>query len=110
MSQFRPNLHFFLVGVEFLIFGYYNLDEVDGELIGTLTIQENAMSDDRFKEGDVVELKSGSARMTVSGDYREINELECRWWNSSAQKFETDRFNPSELKKCDSDSGSAGGE
>ena len=85
------------------------MDEVDGELIGTLTIQENAMSDDQFKKGDVVELKSGSVRMTVSED-SVSSALDCRWWNSSTHKFEWDRFNPSVLKKCDSDSGSAGGE
>ena len=79
------------------------------------------MSDDRFKEGDVVELKSGSVPMTVisdlaaSSDYRGLDMLECRWWNSSANEFKINTFKQSELKqsepkKCDSDSGSARGE
>ena len=98
----RPNLRFFLVGVEFLIFWCYNLeDKVDGELISTLTIQENAMSDDRFEEGDVVLLKSGSDLMTVSGEDKVGGRdmLECRWWNTLTKKFETDYFTQSALKK-----------
>ena len=67
------------------------------------------MSDDRFKEGDVVELKSGSPRMTVFGEGG-FDTLQCRWWNSSTKKFELNKFKQSELKKCDSNSGSARGE
>ena len=67
------------------------------------------MSDDRLKKGDVVKLKSSSAQMTVSYE-NQSGSLGCRWWNTLTQKFETEQFNPWELKKCGSDSGSARGE
>ena len=73
------------------------------------------MSDDRFKEGDVVELKSGGVPMTVvsdltdSSNYRGLDMVECRWFNSVTQEFKINTFKQSELKKCDSDSSSARG-
>ena len=62
------------------------------------------MSNDLFKEGDVVELKSGGPLMTVSGEgkFGGRDMLVCRWWNTSTEKFETDHFIQSALRKYDS--------
>ena len=57
------------------------------------------MSDNQFKPGDVVRLKSGSVRMTVI-EYIKDGRLECQWQNESTEKFQTWSFHPVVLEKA----------
>jgi uncharacterized protein YodC (DUF2158 family) len=41
-----------------------------------------------FKKGDVVQLKSGGPRMTVTG-YSELGNVICRWFSSGKSTEET---------------------
>ena len=68
-----------------------------------------------FKSGDVVQLASGGPKMTVQGTvgsfrshpqtYRQLrlhglsdDQLVCKYWDESAQKFQTDYFRSEMLK------------
>ena len=56
------------------------------------------MSDNQFKPGDVVQLKSGSVLMTVV-KYIKEGKLECQWQNESTGEFQTWSFHPVVLQK-----------
>ena len=56
------------------------------------------MSDNQFKPGDVVQLKSGSVLITVVKCIKE-GKLECQWQNQSTGEFQTRSFHPVVLQK-----------
>lgn len=46
-----------------------------------------------FKLGDVVQLKSGSPKMTIEDLYdNEGNKCSCKWFNKNKNEFQLDRF------------------
>lgn len=56
------------------------------------------MPDVTFKEGDIVELKSGGPRMVVSSidtDFDSVT-INCEWFAATKREFGT--FNPATLK------------
>jgi uncharacterized protein YodC (DUF2158 family) len=53
------------------------------------------MAEQKFKPGDVVELKSGGPAMTVAGE-EEFGELMCTWFDGKKKMDAT--FEPEQLK------------
>lgn len=55
-----------------------------------------------FKIGDVVRMKSGGPRMTVSGE-ADGGALTCRWFNQDGRKFDVQHasFKPEVLEKVE---------
>lgn len=60
------------------------------------------MSDNQFKVGDIVQLKSGGPNMTVSAFH--VGEVECTFWNPSTEQMSTLKVFPNTLQKCDTES------